>query len=398
MGAAVSTTKLNQNQKRPVPPPQAKPRPARSRAAQVDVQVIKITPKLAEDWLGKNSHNRPLRNKDVERFAGAMERGEWMLNGDAIRFSADGETLLDGQHRLWAIIESGVTIDSVVAWGIEQAAQATMDMGARRNLKDVLALRGEPQASRLASAISLFWRRTQGLTRQPGAKPSPAQAIALLEEHRGLRDAVQVAGKLLNRFHMSAAVAAVAYYEFVQIDSEAADVFYEKLSSGAGLVEGDPILALRRWLERQGMVGSGARSNAITSHAMMIKAWNAAREGRHVEKLQWRPVGIPIEADLVAVTRSITRKVVKWEPVSQGYRRYREWALTRLGHAGAHQKAGDGWYLEGPGIDQPIYVGGAYREAQTNASAIVLRAESGANGGADEGPQAALGDEVGPAV
>ena len=47
-----------------------------------------------------------------------MKAGKWCLNGEAIEFDTNGK-LKNGQHRLRAVIKSGVAIDCVVVRGVD---------------------------------------------------------------------------------------------------------------------------------------------------------------------------------------------------------------------------------------------------------------------------------------
>jgi len=60
-------------------------------------QVI-ITPEIAAAMLETNTMNRPLSMPHVRKLSDALLRGEWVVNGDAIRISSNG-FLIDGQHR-----------------------------------------------------------------------------------------------------------------------------------------------------------------------------------------------------------------------------------------------------------------------------------------------------------
>lgn len=103
------------------------------------------------------------------------------------------------------------------------------------------------------------------------------------------------------RFNPSLAV--FLHYRFSCIDSDDADDFFEKLSSGTELSEGSPILALRRVLEREymgtpGRGGTNSRGPLMKLHALTIKAWNAYRSGGTVARLGWsrggaRPESFP---------------------------------------------------------------------------------------------------------
>lgn len=265
----------------------------------VEAAVERITPEIAEDWLGRNSHNRTLRNRHVTTLAGAMSRGEWVVNGDAIRFAADG-TLLDGQHRLWAIIEAETAIDSLVIRGLPNEAQETMDAGARRNLADALKLRGETNALNLASIVTYHWRMDQGQVRTVSTRPTVQQAIAHLDRHPALRDFVGLARSMNSRLRLSAAMVGAVAYQLDSIDGDSAAEFWRRLDSGAGLDEGSPILHLRRYLETQALAttgrGGGRSTSVVTVHALIIKAWNHWRGGEEIGRLLWRSTGTNAEA------------------------------------------------------------------------------------------------------
>jgi hypothetical protein len=70
-----------------------------------------------------------------------MQRKEWRLNNDAIVFAEDGR-LLNGQHRLSALIQSKTTQTFLVVYGVAESSQLTMDIGQRRNYADHLTMQG----------------------------------------------------------------------------------------------------------------------------------------------------------------------------------------------------------------------------------------------------------------
>lgn len=79
-------------------------------------QILKITPELAESWLAQNTFNRPVSMRVVRRYAADMASGSWHLNHQGVAFDSAG-VLVDGQHRLHAIIRSGCTVSMMVTWG-----------------------------------------------------------------------------------------------------------------------------------------------------------------------------------------------------------------------------------------------------------------------------------------
>src|ERR1700750_3512325 len=105
------------------------------------MEVETISPDMAQEILAANGHNRNMRSPRVAQLAEVMRRGEWILNGETIKVATDG-TLLDGQHRLQAVVDSGATIETLVMRGMSLETQDTVDTGRRRRLADILAIEG----------------------------------------------------------------------------------------------------------------------------------------------------------------------------------------------------------------------------------------------------------------
>lgn len=105
----------------------------------MDLSVETITPKQAEKYLQFNTSNRTLRKTLVNTYAKDMASGNWKLTHQGVAFNCDG-TLLDGQHRLAAIVQSGVAVQMLVARGVDSRSQLVMDDHAKRNAGDALSL------------------------------------------------------------------------------------------------------------------------------------------------------------------------------------------------------------------------------------------------------------------
>jgi hypothetical protein len=120
------------------------------------VEIITINPAMAHKLLEKNTHNRSISQMTVARLAAAMKTGEWALNNDAIVVDADG-TVLNGQHRLQAITQSGATITTLFMQGLKQEAQFTMDLGKKRSYGEHLQILGvSGHTTNIAMALRMF--------------------------------------------------------------------------------------------------------------------------------------------------------------------------------------------------------------------------------------------------
>jgi len=102
--------------------------------------VLEMTPALAEDLLTHcNTHNRTLVDAHVETLAHEMRAGRWQLTHQGIAFSPN-RVLLDGQHRLWAVVMSGVTVPMRLFLNEPSQTMAVIDTGKTRSNDQILSL------------------------------------------------------------------------------------------------------------------------------------------------------------------------------------------------------------------------------------------------------------------
>lgn len=263
----------------------------------LSVQTITITPEYAEKLLGRNTHNRKVSPTNLARVKHALLRGEWKLNGEAIKIAADGR-ILDGQHRLLASVETGLSFETLVISGLDSETQNTMDTGKSRTLPDVLGLAGYGSASSLAATIAGVIRLQRHGARislhASSAYPvSVTEAMARLQSEPSLEDLARETKKF-GRIGLPGRVASVLYYYFSTIDATDADYFFEKLFAGDSLDRGNPILTLRNALIASKTTKGSA--NPVHLAAITIKAWNKYRAGESASILRFTPGGANPEA------------------------------------------------------------------------------------------------------
>lgn len=129
--AGVIVRRLSTKERTPVPTPE----PIQADAA----SLYLVTPEIALKWLESNTRNRKLYQNVVERYAADMKAGRWLITGDAIQFDTGG-AIINGQHRLWAVVESGTPAHLMVAFGLPPESVAVLDDHLKRNLADVAKL------------------------------------------------------------------------------------------------------------------------------------------------------------------------------------------------------------------------------------------------------------------
>lgn len=257
------------------------------------VTMTVVTPRLAERWLASNTHNRKLRKHRVTAYALAMERGEWQPAGDsAIVLDADGR-ILNGQHRLAAVVMADTPQVFMVLRGVAPKTQEVMDRGLTRSMGDALALRGEHNVNNLASALRWHYRldyieAMDGTVAQfnLGSEPTVPTLLAVLDENPDIRDSVKSSAVIVRAIGSRNSTTAAVHYRCAQVDRVDCDDFFAKLTSGIGLVENDPIGLLRNTIIADGR--GTRRMPDYRECALMIKAWNYYREGAQPRALSFK--------------------------------------------------------------------------------------------------------------
>ena len=141
------------------------------RAIDGSVELMDITSDFAAELLRRrHPHQRSLKERYVADLADAMTDGRWRWTADAIRLDGD-LFVIDGQHRLSAVVKSGVTMkDALVATVTGKDVILSIDQNRPRTLNDMRATHGQPVMSRTVSgaiiAESADWSQWRGMPRE----------------------------------------------------------------------------------------------------------------------------------------------------------------------------------------------------------------------------------------
>lgn len=211
----------------------------------ISVYFEKITPAIAQNFLDKNhKNNRTLKERIVRKYAQTMAKGLWHpSSAEAIRISDDG-ILIDGQHRLSAIIRSGrLSITMMVITGIPSCAITAIDDGEKRSLADALTIRGMPfkgSLQRVSATINSL-KTIQRIIYSDGAKITRIKSSLtdLLEFHSQLpkfNESIISFNKTFKYTDMqknfSVPVAMSCWYLFKDINREATFTLLKSFETG----------------------------------------------------------------------------------------------------------------------------------------------------------------------
>ena len=255
-------------------------------------ETVVITPEIAQRLLGKQDPNRPSSRTLVAAIAADITAGNWVHNGETVCISNTGR-VLDGKHRLMAVVKAGKPITTEVAFGIDDDAFSTYDQGKKRCAGDVFAIAGEANATTLAAALGVMICEDEGNLQAAGSgtRFTVAQVSSALDRHPGMRAAVKRArGQYRTALNLlTPRIAAWCSYRFFQVDPNAAEAWFLGLDTGTNLEPGNPVLTLRnRLIDRS---TAKAKLPAREVLALAIKAFNSLRKGQTIRYLRWRTDG-----------------------------------------------------------------------------------------------------------
>lgn len=212
-----------------------------------------ITPEIAEKIMKNNTGNRSLSMGTVRSYAQDMRHGNWNSSvGSAISIDKDG-ILRDGQHRLAAIMESGVSVWMWVCRNVDH--YGVYDNNRKRSNSDqITIMRPDYEAPYRNNKYVAIARQliTQSSGEDDQRKVGPMEIIEFTDEHKDALDKFFLRMKFCNVPKVG--IAAVYLSMFMAfsagVEFEKLEHFNDVLSSGMSTKpEEFPIIAYRNYLK-----------------------------------------------------------------------------------------------------------------------------------------------------
>lgn len=260
-----------------------------------------ITPEIAKKMLKQNLiNNRIIDWPTIREYARQMMNGIWYEHtGESIKITENG-TLVDGQHRLLALIEANVSLRFKVDYGVPEIAFKYIDSGKRRSAGDKFHCAGILNSRNMASGIIRYLvlkaNRTIG-NKGINVKTSKRNGYSFTElldvynQQPKIWDAAlnmasnwySKSGRLLK------ATEFLAFYMFLRdISEDDAFVFMEKFGEGINLSNNDPIKLLREKLTNAKLNPTMVLTGYVKT-ALIVKTWNYFRTNESIKVLRFSP-------------------------------------------------------------------------------------------------------------
>lgn len=256
------------------------------------VQVVTVTPAMAIKWLERNHRNRTMNPANYEKLKRALIAGDWRLTTDAIGFNADGD-LMNGQHRLRAIVDTGIPAQLLIARGLNSAAMDVIDTGRARKIDDVFKLRGETDVKLLSSVVRNVLLVDSGRiyrnVKHHGV--TSVEALRLLDQEPGLREYTRYGRNMHRHIQCGPSSIAVAarLIDRAVGDAEERQVFFQKLATRADEPLTSPIHAVANRLDNARQKREDQPLKNVVY--LFLTGWNKWVTGQTSQQLRFTPRG-----------------------------------------------------------------------------------------------------------
>ncbi len=267
----------------------------------MQVRKIQVTPSVAKKYLESNTNNRNVKPRTLNRYAADIANGRWKEDtGELVKISKTG-VVLDGQHRLLAIIKADKPAWLHVATGLDDDIFDVLDTGSKRTYADVFHIRKIPHAGFLPSIIQFHttlkqssWQARKFSSQE---RMTSHQLLNVYDDNPNFWDSVAQKTWLWfkNARWMSRMTIGGMYAHFYDISPMDAGDFMEQLCTGFG-IKNRTVALLRNKLIQDNM--ASRKMSDIIRDGLIMKAWNNFRNGTDLKILKYDPLKEP---EIVAI-------------------------------------------------------------------------------------------------
>ena len=262
----------------------------------IQTAIVTITPEIAQNLLDNTdmSIQRKANKRQVKFLASEMTKGDWSLNGDAIRQDIDGN-IIDGQHRLLACIQSQIPIKTLYVKGLPKSSIVTIDMGGRgRSHADILEMttgKKYKNSSAISAVVKFIYALdkniydVQGGSKGKNSYMSSSDFLIWIENNQDIFDSVNNSIEIRSKGDKLIPVRIFCglKYKFDKLNLEKSNLFFQQLSDGVGLMPTDTLYTLRKKI----ISHTSNRLRLTTKELVLLlcRCWNAFIKGENITKL-----------------------------------------------------------------------------------------------------------------
>lgn len=253
----------------------------------------KVSPEEAERLL--NEHNpynyRRMNLSTVKIYAKDMKDGNWKENGETVKIDINGN-LIDGQHRMQAIVDSGVSIEVIFVEGLDPSVADTIDIGRKRTIEQYLKWADKAYTAGSTGVVQQVLTLSRK-NKQDGHSAADAgiSMMTIMDEYAKDKSGYNEAsayGKRINtesnKILKPKEVGAIYYYlcKCIGVDKEYVETFFHRLCSTAYNEKSFYKKTMKNLGDKEYIKRSG-----VTRMNEIIECWNAMVHGCSTNRVHY---------------------------------------------------------------------------------------------------------------
>lgn len=252
-----------------------------------------VTPAMAGEFLSRPAKNRNIKAEDVNRYADIIKHDGWKTNGEGISIGTDG-SLLDGQHRLSAIVKANTSVPMTISWNCDTTAMATIDTGRKRSLADIQKIYGIGGAKNILSIVKQIMIERKGYSSEVSIPVARLTYLDILNEYLSERqsmydDVAKYANKLAGDIRLlpCAALGGIVGYIWLSYPQEYIDIsreFFDELFDKKPCTK-EFIRRTRNRILKDGLSKWAQRISKQSKRNLIVHTWNAYIQGKNISHI-----------------------------------------------------------------------------------------------------------------
>lgn len=244
-----------------------------------------ITPEMARKLLDKNEKNRNVSERQVEYLTTEILNDRFMFNGESIIVAENG-ALLDGQHRLMAVVKANKSIESILIEGVPNEAQKTIDVGITRTAANVLSMEGIKYSTVVAKGVRAILMNLSISTKKGGGRISSSEILAAYKKEEALLS--EMASYTVHLYNVSSKIISagqgLAYIYLFSLEDRLAKQFIKEVYTGQQVGLSNAAILLRNRLIDDKL--SRKKMTETNKRDLVITAWKKYLRGEINENLK----------------------------------------------------------------------------------------------------------------
>jgi len=256
------------------------------------IEKVFLTPEMAAKLLVNNTNNRNLSAGRVSRYTNDIINDRWVEDtGELIKVATDG-SIVDGQHRLSAIVKANKGIYIHIATDVSKDVFQVIDSGKSRSSSDVLKIAGVPNASRVSSFIQGYNQFVNTKYRYDHANIENGMTSKMIlkyyhENSLFVDEVIKHSALFYSQFQKvwNHGDVSLFYGLLTTVDKRLGHEFMRELCQGTDITNDTVILLRNRLISDKVNV----TNKMLPKHrrALVIKAWNSYYLGKSLKVLKY---------------------------------------------------------------------------------------------------------------